>query len=42
MEQYCGMVGMNKLIDMVKLAVSYLEKDAFMWWRQVVACGEGY
>ena len=29
-------------IDMVKLAVSRLEKDAFTWWRQLTARGGAY
>ena len=33
---------MDKPVDMVKLAVSRLEIDAFTWWRQVVSRGADY
>ena len=32
-EQYCQIVELNRSIDMVKLAISLLEKDAHAWWR---------
>ena len=34
-EQYCGMVGLARPTDIVQLAVSHLEGDAFTWWRQL-------
>ena len=42
MEQYCATVGICSPTDMVKLAVSRLEKDAFVWWRQISAKGDEY
>ena len=30
-KQYCQIVGLNKSTDMVKLTVSYLEKDTHTW-----------
>ena len=33
------MVGLEKPTDMVWLAVSRLEGDAFTWWRQVAGRG---
>ena len=41
-EQYCATVGICSPTDMVKLAVSRLEKDAFVWWRQISAKGDEY
>ena len=32
-EQYCQIVRLKRSSDMVKLAVSGLEKDAHTWWR---------
>ena len=32
-ENYYRIVGQNRSTDMIKLDVSYLEKDAHMWWR---------
>ena len=32
-EKYYKIVGQNRSTDMIKLDVSYLEKDAHMWWR---------
>ena len=42
MEQYCATVGICSPTDMVKLAVSRLEKDAFVWWCQISAKGDEY
>ena len=42
MEQYCETVGICSPTDMVKLAVSWLEKDTFVWWCQISAKGNEY
>lgn len=31
-EQYCGMVGLNKPTDMGKFVVSHMKGDTFTWW----------
>ena len=41
-EQYCKTVGLAMPTDMVRLAVSRLEGDAFIWWRQLTYRGEDY
>jgi len=41
-EQYCNIVGISKPVDMVRLAMSRLERDAFTWWRQLTSRGSEY
>ena len=41
-EQYCNIVGIIKLVDRVRLAVSQLECNAFTWWHQLTNCGDEY
>ena len=41
-EQYCVLVGIVSPTEMVKLAVSRLEKDAHTWWRQLNNRGVDY
>ena len=41
-EQYCAVVGINKPTDMVCLAVSRLDKEAFVWWRSLTSKGAEY
>ena len=38
-EQYCGMVGLARPIDIVHFTVSHLEGNAFTWWRQLAHQG---
>lgn len=39
-EQYCALVDVTDQQDLVRLAVSRLEKDALTWWRAYFAAHE--
>ena len=41
-EQYCDIMGIVKPVDRVRLAVSWLEHDAFTWWDQLTNHGDEY